>query len=110
MVKRAGDALGGMSSAPAHASRWVLFDIGGVLVEWDDRIIFRAVADRYGLELGPVTATLENLRRDLQSDATSPHEFWRRFARLFNVPVPDRLENPLGRAAARSSSPSTSGV
>jgi HAD superfamily hydrolase (TIGR01509 family) len=78
-----------MPSAPTPAARWVLFDMGGVLVDWDDRIIFRIVADRYGLELGSATAALEMLRGNLQSGATSLHEFWRRFARLFDVPVPE---------------------
>jgi putative hydrolase of the HAD superfamily len=62
--------------------------MGGVLVEWDDRIIFQAVAGRYGLEFGSVTAKLEVLRTDLQSGRTSLHEFWRRFARSFDVSAP----------------------
>jgi putative hydrolase of the HAD superfamily len=69
--------------------RWVLFDVGGVLVEWDDTTVFRIVANRYGLELGAAAIVLERTRRDLQSGGISLHEFWRRFARSFNVPVPE---------------------
>ncbi len=78
-----------MPSAPTPTVRWVLFDVGGVLVDWDDRIIFRIVADRYGLELDSATTALEMFRGDLQSGATSLYEFWRRFARWFDVPVPE---------------------
>ncbi len=106
IVKEAWGASGSMPSARAQDARWVLFDMGGVLVEWDDRIIFRRVADRYGLELRSVTAALEILRTDLQSGATSLHDFWQRFARLFDVPVPKDwrtrwVEGLAGRARPR---------
>jgi HAD superfamily hydrolase (TIGR01509 family) len=78
-----------MPSASTRTVRWVLFDVGGVLVEWDDTAVFRSVANRYGLDRVAAMAALERLRRDLQSGTTSLREFWRRFARSFDIPVPE---------------------
>jgi HAD superfamily hydrolase (TIGR01509 family) len=73
----------------APLARWVLFDVGGVLIDWDDAITFRAVADRYKLDRDAVANVLIRLRRDLQSDRLSLHEFWVRFARSFGIRTPE---------------------
>jgi len=70
------------------AARWVLFDVGGVLIEWDDSIIFRTVAERYELDVRAVMRVLTSLRRELQSNRISLHEFWTRFGESFAVPTP----------------------
>jgi len=84
------DALrSGVRRAPREPARCVLFDIGGVLVRWDDEVAFRRVARRYRLDLQPTSAVLRALRPGLQSGRLTLHEFWSRFARTVHVPVPE---------------------
>ena len=78
-----------MRSDSPSAQHWVLFDVGGVLIRWDDSRTFRTVARRYGLEPDDVKGVLERQRRKLQSGEITIHEFWARFARSFALPLPE---------------------
>ena len=72
-----------------RATQWVLFDVGGVLIEWDDTIIFHKVANRYGVNQDVATRILTRRRRELQSGRISLREFWSRFARSLAIPMPE---------------------
>jgi 2-haloacid dehalogenase len=79
----------GVRRTSRESVRYVLFDIGGVLVRWDDEVAFRRIARRYHLDLRPTSALLRALRPGLQSGRLTLHEFWSRFARTAHVPVPE---------------------
>jgi HAD superfamily hydrolase (TIGR01509 family) len=66
----------------------VLFDVGGVLIVWDDGIAFRHIARRFRIAPSEVSRTLLPLREDLQSGRITLHEFWSGFARRFDRAVP----------------------
>jgi len=78
-----------MGAQPAGAVRCVLFDIGGVLVRWDDAVAFDRVARRYRLDPARVTMVLEALRPGLQTGRLTLHEFWSSFSNAVGVPLPE---------------------
>ena len=80
---------GSMGERPTLGTRCVLFDIGGVLVRWDDEVAFRRVARRYHLDPERAGSFLRALRPGLQSGRLTLHAFWSGFARRAGVPIPD---------------------
>jgi HAD superfamily hydrolase (TIGR01509 family) len=67
----------------------VLFDIGGVLIRFDDRATFRRVARLLRLDLETTAAILRDLREGLQSGRLTLHQFWTQFARAADRRLPD---------------------
>jgi HAD superfamily hydrolase (TIGR01509 family) len=79
----------GMSPSPGAGTRCVLFDVGGVLIQWDDEVAFARIARRYGLDLGQTSRVLSGLRNSLQTGQLTLHEFWSRFAHRFDLAIPE---------------------
>ncbi len=85
--------------------RYVLFDVGGVLIHWDDEIAFRRIAHRYRLDEVRTSKVLGDLRSGLQTGRLTLHEFWSRFARAFDLRIPEDWRTLWVREVARGAAP-----
>ncbi|MDE1819245.1 MAG: HAD family phosphatase [Euryarchaeota archaeon] len=86
MARRSRGA-GASKAERTPSPRFVVFDVGGVLIHWDDRLVM----DRAARELGEPPALLQELllrfRPPLQSGRIDLDAFWDRFAKELGRPI-----------------------
>jgi putative hydrolase of the HAD superfamily len=102
---RSGHARTGVALPGRVGTPLVLFDVGGVLIHWDDELAFRRVAQRYALDPVRTSEVLTGLRRDLQRGRLTLHQFWSEFARRFSQPTPPDWRTLWARELARAARP-----
>jgi epoxide hydrolase-like predicted phosphatase len=67
----------------------VIFDLGGVVIEWTNDIIYAYLAERFGLEFEDVKERVKSLGPFLDKGTIDEKEFWTRFFKSFDKPLPD---------------------
>jgi FMN phosphatase YigB (HAD superfamily) len=78
------------SSLEGAGIRVILFDIGGVLLRWQDEWLFRRVAEELGAPVEDVGRAILAYRPLLQSGRISLRAFWSRVSRRCHRPLPHR--------------------
>lgn len=78
----------GVPNSPDTAARWVLLDIGGVLIRWRDEELFARVSRRFRRPVAEVSRVLRRNRKLLQSGQIDLRSFWSRTARALGAVVP----------------------
>ena len=64
--------------------RLVLFDIGGVLVKWQDTWLYEKISKKYGIPLNILESECKNTISKLHSGEISENEFWKIIGMKFN--------------------------
>lgn len=73
----------------------LIFDLGGVVVDWDDDIIFRHVAKRFELNYKRTKRKLYKLMSLLELNAIKEKHMWRTFFKSVKLPLPSDYKNLL---------------
>lgn len=71
----------------------VIFDLGGVVIEWKNDIAYRYIAERFGLDFEEVKEKVKSLADPLQKGEINEKEFWIRFFDSYGKPLPDDWED-----------------
>ena len=67
----------------------VIFDLGGVVIEWTDDIVYNYISDRFGLDFEDVKEKLEALLYPpLDKGEIDEREFWTKFFNYYSRPLP----------------------
>ncbi|MBM3896630.1 MAG: HAD-IA family hydrolase [Thaumarchaeota archaeon] len=62
----------------------VLFDIGGVLVNWHDTWLYHVVSENFGIQETPLTNECEKEIVNLHTGKISENKFWRKIGKKVN--------------------------
>lgn len=62
----------------------VLFDIGGVLVNWHDAWLYHVVSENFDIQEKPLTSECEKEIVNLHTGKISENEFWRKIGKTVN--------------------------
>lgn len=62
----------------------VLFDVGGVLVDWNDRWLYHVVSKRFEIQEKSLTRECEKEIRNLHTGKISEKDFWRKIGKKVN--------------------------
>ena len=62
----------------------VLFDIGGVLVNWHDTWLYHVVSEKFGIQEKILTSECEKEIMNLHTGKISENEFWRKIGKKIN--------------------------
>lgn len=85
--------------------RVVVFDVGGVLIRWDDRWVLREVARRTGADAPTLDRLLPVLRPRLQSGAVDVDGFFDELARRSGQEIPPSVRSLWWRMLERQATP-----
>ncbi len=67
----------------------VIFDLGGVVIDWNNDIIYSYIAERFGFEFEEVKKKVKALGPSLCKGLIDEREFWTRIFDSYNMPLPD---------------------
>jgi putative hydrolase of the HAD superfamily len=73
----------------------VLFDIGGVLVNWHDAWLYRAVSEQFGIKEKTLTRECEKEIVNLHTGKIHENEFWKKIAKKVNSPELHKVKKSL---------------
>ncbi len=71
----------------------VIFDLGGVIVDWDNDTTYMHIADRYGIDFETVKTGLEEKIALVQTDSLDEDEWMAEFFRSVGMEPPEGYEN-----------------
>jgi FMN phosphatase YigB (HAD superfamily) len=74
----------------------VIFDLGGVIVEWDNSVTYRAIEEEYGVEIDAIKSGLEERLPLVQMGLLSEEEWLRDFFRSNGVEPSEGFEEIWG--------------
>lgn len=73
----------------------ILFDLGGVLVDWDNSWIIKAVSEKFHLSENQLKIEFENNLKDYSSGEFDELEFWHKIGRKIDSPDLENLKSSL---------------
>ncbi len=73
----------------------IIFDVGGVLAECSNKILFSNIAKAFNITWDEVYAAVKKLVPEIQAGKISDDEFWKRFSEITGKPLPENHEKLL---------------
>jgi len=71
----------------------IIFDWGGVVIEWDDKKTYRYISERFNLDFDYTKWKIEyELLKDVQTGKIDEKEMWNRFFSSVNMKLPEDYE------------------